>query len=104
MLPTMEHQRPGAPEPEGKMISFRAPEDVATSLAKAEFLTGRTRTELLHQLTREYLPALVHRLSADHARALDEAKAAYLRDHPSPPPAPAVKPQPAKYKIKRRKK
>lgn len=68
------------------MIAFRAPEDVAKILADGEFVTGRTRTDLLITLVRQFLPRVVVDLSHEHQRRIKAARDTFvaLSDAPAP--------------------
>jgi uncharacterized protein (DUF1778 family) len=71
------------------MISFRATDDVAQLLGSAENATGKTRTDLLLTLVREFLPVVARRYITEHEREIATARAVFLHDAARPPLPPA---------------
>ena len=66
------------------MITFRAPADVAQLIKNAEYVTGQTRTELLLECIRKYLPAVAVAHGDQHRQALERMRAVFLKDHGTP--------------------
>ena len=66
------------------MITFRAPEDVAQLIKDAEYVTGKTRTDLMVECLRKYLPAIAIDHGDQHREALEKMRAVFLKDHGTP--------------------
>ena len=66
------------------MITFRAPDDIGQALTMAAAVTGKSKTELLLTLLRDYLPAVALRYADTHAATIAEARAQWLRELPPP--------------------
>jgi len=82
-------------ETEGSMISFRADDSTTQLLSHAQSVTGRSRTDLLLTLVREFLPTVARRYIAEHERELAQARQAFtLAEQHHAASTPPAKPGP----------